>query len=312
MNLNKSLALLACYAMLATHLIAQDKLPIKFGKVSLADFDIKSAVIDSNTNAVVVADVGNSEFTANTSELTFSLLFKHKKRIKLINKNGFNAATVTIPLYISDAGKVERMEGLEAYTYNIENGKVVETKLDKAAVFTEKSSKNWMYKKFTFPAIKEGSIIEFSYQVKSDFFYNLQPWVFQGEYPVLWSQYEAGIPSFFKYVILSQGYQSFFINKVDKSNISFSFIEHVEREGGSQRNPDVGSGLNSFKVDGSIDYHTWVLKDVPALKEEPFTTTINNSISKIDFQLSQVVYPNSYPKDYMNSWKKVSEEIEAG
>ena len=85
--------------------IAQEKLNIKFGKVTPEDFDIKSGLIDSSTNAVVVADVGKSEFIANTSDLTFSLIFTEKKRIKIINKNGFDAASVTIPLYVNDKGK---------------------------------------------------------------------------------------------------------------------------------------------------------------------------------------------------------------
>ena len=301
--------LILCLAFSHHILSAQDKLPIKFGKVKLEDFDVKSPLIDSNSNAVVVADVGKSEFMANTSDLTFSLLFKEKKRIMIINKNGFDAATIIIPLYVSDNGKAERLEGLEGYTYNIENGKVVETKLEKSAVFTENHSKNLVYKKFTFPAVKEGSIIEYSYEVKSDFFFNLQPWIFQGEYPVLWSQYEATIPEFYKYVILSQGYQPFAVNKVDKSQISFSFIEHVERDGGSAFRTVSSSGMNTFKVEGSVDYHTWIMKNVPALKEEAYTTTIRNSISKIDFQLKEVAFPNSFPKTYMNNWQKVSEDL---
>ena len=60
MNCTKSLATLVCFTMFVTFLAAQDKLPIKFGKVSLTDFAIKSVVIDSNTNAVIIADVGIS------------------------------------------------------------------------------------------------------------------------------------------------------------------------------------------------------------------------------------------------------------
>ena len=289
-------------------LLAQDKLNIKFGKVKPEDFNITSTLIDSSTNAVVVADAGKSEFIANTSELTFSLVFTEKKRIKIINKNGFDAATVIIPLYVGDNGKSEKLDYLNAYTYNIENGKVIETKVAKSSVFAEKHSKNWIYNKFTFPALKEGSIIEYSYEVKSDFFFNLQPWTFQGEYPVLWSQYEAAIPEFYKYVILSQGYQPFFINKLDKTPQSFSFVERVEREIGRGAPPS-NSGLNSFKIDGMIDYHTWVMKNVPVLKEEAFTTTLRNSVAKMEFQLNQVVFPNSMPKNYMDSWEKVASDL---
>ena len=222
--------LLLLFLCLQNNLPAQDKLNIKFGKVKPEDFDVKSPLIDSSTNAVVVADVGESSFVVNPKGLAFSLAFTEKKRIKIINKNGFGAATITIPLYVLDNNS-EKLEELDAYTYNLDNGKVVETKLETSSIFTEKFSKNLVYKKFTFPALKEGSIIEYAYRVKSDFIFNLRPWVFQGEYPVLWSQYETGIPEFFKYVTLGQGYQPFFIDKGKSSETSFSFVEHVEREG---------------------------------------------------------------------------------
>ncbi len=242
-----NISFLLVLLFIQTNLLAQDKLNIKFGKVAAQDFDIKSVLIDSSTNAVVVADVGNSKFIANTSEFTFSVIFTEKKRIKIINKNGFDAATITIPLYVDDNNKAEKLSDLNAYTYNLENGKVVETKVGKSSVFTEKHSKNWIYNKFTFPDLKEGSIIEYSYSVKSDFFFNLQPWTFQGEYPVLWSQYKAGIPEFFKYVILSQGYQPFFINKIDKSHANYSFVEHRSQSNVTFREPDAKPALNSDK-----------------------------------------------------------------
>jgi hypothetical protein len=291
--------------LLSSSLCAQDKLNIKFGKVKPEDFDVKSALIDSSTSAVVIADVGSSAFVANTNDRTFSLVFIRKTRMKIINKNGFDAATIVIPLFVSDNSKAEKLDDLDAITFNLENGKVIETKVDKSTVFTEKHSKNWIYKKFTFPALKEGSIIEYSYKVKSDFFFNLQPWTFQGSYPILWSQYDAGILEFVKYSILSQGYQVFFINKTEQTKGLYSFVEHENNEATGS----VISNTNSFTIEGTVDYHTWVMQDVPALKEEPYTTTLRNSIAKIEFQLSQIVMPNTPPQNYTNTWKKVSEEL---
>lgn len=300
---------LLLFFFLQSGLSAQEKLNIKFGRVKPEDFNITSVLIDSSTNAVVIADVGNTEFVANTNDLTFSLIFKEKKRIKIITKNGYDAATITIPLYVGDNNRSESLEDLDAYTYNVENGKVEETKVTKSSVFTEKHNKHWIYKKFTFPALKEGSIIEYSFRVKSDFFFNLQPWTFQSEYPVLWSQYEAGIPEFYKYVTLSQGYQPFFINKVDESQAKYTFVEHVEREGGGMSGKPVTSGINSFDIEGKLDNHTWVMKNVPALKEELFTTTLQNSVAKIEFQLNMVAFPHSLPKNYMDSWEKVAKDL---
>ncbi len=301
-------AILLLSVMLQNILFAQDKLNIKFGKVTPEDFNITSPLIDSSTNAVVIAEVGKSEFIANTNDLTFSLKFVVKSRIKIINKNGFDAATVTIPLYVRD-NKEEKLSDLSAYTYNLENGKVVETKVAKSSVFTEKSSKNWIVKKFTFPALQEGSIIEYSYEVTSDFFFNLQSWTFQGQYPVLWSQYEANIPEFFKFVILSQGYQPYFINTTEKARVSYSFAERSTQQGSSFASGTGRPLVERFNVDGSIDYHKWVIKNAPPLKEEAYTTTLSNSISKIEFQLNKIAYPNTMIKNYMESWEQVARDL---
>ncbi len=303
----KLLQLLLCVCCTIASAFAQDQPNFKFGKVEKQDFVVASPLIDSGTAAIVLADFGKSEFISNPSELTFSLIYRHKKRVKILKNSGFDAATVVIPLYSGSNGKEEKLQDLKAYTYNLENGKVVELKLDKDQVFTEKASKNWVHKKFSFPGVKEGSIIEYSYEVKSDYFFNLQAWQFQGGYPILWSKYEAAIPEFFKYVINFQGYQNFAVRKTDKSVTSFRFTERVERE---RTNMTVtGSGINSFTVDGNLEYHTWLMKDVPGLKEEPFTTTMQNSIAKIEFQLQQVAFPNSAPTNYTNTWEKLSSEL---
>ena len=281
---------------------AQEKLKIKFDKVTPPDFDVSSNLIDSNTNAIVVANVGNSEFEVNSSRKGFSLSFQEKKRIKLLNKNGFDAATIEIPLY-ADGNNAEKLESLKAYTYNLENGKVTETRVEGGAVLTEKRDKNHIIKKFTFPAIKEGSLIEYSYTVSSSFLFNLQPWEFQGQYPCIWSEYNTSIPEFFKYVTLSQGSQSFMINKEDQTESNYTFREDatVDSRG---RTPG-----ENYSLKGIVFNHRWVMKDLPALKEEAYTTTVNNYIAKIEFQLGQIVYPNSSIQNVMGDWYKVSEEL---
>ena len=74
-------------------------------------------------------------------------------------------------------------------------------------------------------------------------------------------------------------------------------------------NPGGNTEHNNFNIDGMVEYHTWAMKDVPALKEESFTTTIRNSIAKVEFQLKQIAYPNTAPKSYMNTWEKASDEM---
>jgi len=271
----------------------QDKVPVRFGKVLPTDFDVKPPATDSAANAIVVADWGTTEFVADANRGGLNIEFTRKRRVKIMNKNGFDAANVRIDLYTSGrSSSEEKLISLKAYTYNLEGSKVTETKVESSSVYTTNENKNWIVKKFTFPALKEGSIIEYSYTINSPFYFQFQSWAFQGQYPVLWSEYNAEIPEYFKYVTLSQGYQPFYINKRDQSVFQFYFARGQH-------------------VDGSQDRFRWVMKDVPALKEEAFTTTLNNHIAKLEFQLASVMFPNGLPETYMNDWKKVADELKS-
>ncbi|MGE5106385.1 MAG: DUF3857 domain-containing protein [Sphingobacteriales bacterium] len=291
------ITLLLGFLFFQNYLSAQDKSNVKFGKISAEDFVINSPVVDSSTKAVIIADIGSSEFEGNLKS-GFSIRFKRFTRIKILNKNGLNAANVEIPLY-TDGHAEEKLDNLKAYTYNLENGKVVETKLESESVFKDKISKKFTVKKFTMPAVKVGSIIEYTYTVVSDFIFNLQPWDFQGEYPRLWSEYEVNIPEYFRYIFLSQGSKDFYLKKDYSSQGRWTVTVGANSTGSSER----------IDLAGLIYANRWVMKDLPALKEEAFTSTIDNHTAKIQFQLASVHYPNSPIENIMSSWPKAMEDL---
>lgn len=274
---------------------AQDKSPYKFGKVSAEEFQKKIYSIDSNASAVVLADIGDSRIEGNNKGW-FSLVFKRYARIHILNKNGYDAADVQVYLY-QDNGLEEELANVKAVTYNLEGGKVVETKFEKSNIFKDKIDKNRSVKKFTLPNIKEGSIIEFQYEVRSDYIRNLQPWAFQGEHPVLWSEYTVSIPQFFSYAFLAQGYQPFFIR--DSKNRTETFRVADTRSAGATEREALTTGITDYK---------WIMKDVPALKEEGFTSTLNNHIAKIEFQLTEIREPLRY-RNIMGTWSDLAKEL---
>ncbi len=276
--------------------LGQDKLKIKFGSVTADDFKTKIYPIDSNASAVIIADIGSTEIEGNNKG-TFSLLFKNYRRAHILNKNGYGIGDVEIELYTSGTSE-EELENLKAVTYNLENGKVVETKLEvKTAVFKDKISKNRLIKKFTFPNLKEGSIIEYEYRVKSDFIFNLQPWSFQGEYPCLWSEYNVAQPSFYNYISLTQGYLDYHIKDQKSSNNIFQMAD-IASSGSTAR--------SSFTA--TVVYYRYVMKDIPALKEESYTSTLRNHIARIEFQLKSVSDPFIY-RQVMSSWAEVAKDL---
>ncbi len=288
--------LITTFHLLPAGTYAQDKPPVKFGRISTEDFLFNGYKPDSSASAVVIADIGVSSFQGNDKGW-FSLIFKRQTRIKILKQTGFGAADITIPLYF-DGKSEERLLNLKAITYNLENGNIKETKLENSAVFKDKISKNKVVRKFTFPAVKEGSVIEYSYTVESDFVFNLQPWAFQGRYPVMWSEYEVRIPQFFGYVFLAQGYNQFHLKKNSTSFASYRV---------QQENSTTGRSEN-LSVDASLAVNRWVMKDLPALKKEDFTSTLENHISKIEFQLSEFRAPLT-PKNILGNWVTLNEEL---
>jgi hypothetical protein len=293
MRSHVSLLILLCLFVSTAQ--SQDKVQVKFGSVKAEDFK-KVYSIDSSAGAVIIADVGNTRIIGNTKGW-FSWEFVHFKRIHILNKSAFDVSNVTIPLY-SNGDDEEELVKLKAYTYNLENGKVVETKLDsKKGVFKDKLDRNRVLRKFTFPDVKEGSIIEYEYTVKSDFLFNLQPWTFQGSYPRLWSEYNVRIPRFISYVTLMQGYLAPHIRESKDGTDYFS----ISASNGA-------SASEHYKWTDGVTSFRWVMKDVPVLKEESFTSSLDNHISKIEFQLSEYKDPLTY-RNVMGTWPQLTKRL---
>src|SRR5678815_2601347 len=105
------------------------------------------------------------------------------------------------------------------------------------------------------------------------------------------------MPQFFGYVFLTQGYQTFYIN--DRKDRRENFTVRDTRGATATETNSLESGVTDFR---------WVMKDVPALKEESFTSTLRNHIAKIEFQFSDYRYP-LIPRNYMGTWTDVCTDL---
>ncbi|MEP6844671.1 MAG: transglutaminase domain-containing protein [Panacibacter sp.] len=268
---------------------------IKYGNVTAKDFEPKVYAVDSAADAVYLYDIGSSEYREDNSA-SFDVVYDRHARIHLLNKNSFDLATVEIQLY-KNGNYEEKLADLDVATYNIENGKVVVTKIDKGSIFKDKGE-NYTTVKFTFPNIKEGSIIEYDYKINSPTAYRVKPWYFQGNYPRLWSEYSVSIPEFYDYVHLQQGYVPYVIDTVSISKKTFNISD--------TRGADAA---RRGTVSGDVLYHTWAMQNIKALKSEEFTTTLDNHISKIEFQLFALRFPEQPVEPYMQNWMDFAKEL---
>lgn len=282
-------------AVISLGVSAQESPFQKFGKISPETLQQKIYRLDSSAAAVVLSDIGDAAIEGN-SKGWFSVITTRHKVVHILAKSAYDEASVEIPLY-SNGQDEEKLEDIRAVTYNLEGGKVMETKLDRSNVFTEKREKNLIVKKFTLPAVKEGSIIEYQYRVSSDYISHIDPWVFQAGIPVLWSEFNFSVPQFFSYGFVSHGYVRPFI--ADKKDRSVAFAVHENRTAGPTENYNFSAGVTDYR---------WVSKDIPELKPESYTSSIENHLSKLEFQLTSQSYPLT-PRDFRHSWTGLTKEL---
>jgi transglutaminase-like putative cysteine protease len=274
---------------------AQESPYAKFGKITPQALQQKLYSIDSAANAVVLSDIGEAAIEGN-SKGWFSVLSTRHKVVHILNKSGYGFADVEIYLYTNGTDEEKLLE-VKAVTYNLENGKIIESKLERSNIFTEKRDKNHIVKKFTLPNVKEGSIVEYQYKVSSDFISNIDPWAFQGRAPRLWSEFIFSVPQFFSYTFVSHGYlQTFLADKKDR-NEQFT----VRSDGGT-------SATESYRFSSGVTDYRWVMKDVPELKAESFTSTLENHTAKIEFQLVSQNHP-LMPRNFRSSWTGLAKEL---
>ncbi len=274
---------------------------LKVSKVKPEDFKLSNPLISTSTNAVIIFDKGDVSFEGNKKGW-FSYIYKRVKRILILNNTASDLATVQLMLY-KDGENKETVEDMSGLTFYVENGTVVETQLNLKDVMEEKYDKNHLLKKFALPAVKEGSIIEYSYIIKSDFVFNIPSWEFQNtKYPTLWSEYNIAIPGLLSYMSVQQGFNKFEVNKAGDRYDVFR-VSRSNANGGALVKTD-----ESLSVSTHTNLHKWAMKDIPAFSAEKFVFSPTNFIDKISFQLYKTFDGEDY-HDVASNWKKVSEEL---
>ncbi len=286
--------------IVANNLTAQD---YKFGKVSKQELEETFYPEDSSANAAILYKKRRTYFDYSGNE-GWQLITKVHERIKFYNKDGFDWGTKTIPLYVVD--RKDEKVSIKATTYNIENGKVVKTKLSKNDIYKEKVRDNWESRKFTMPNLKDGSIVEWEYVLTSKHFFNIDQVKFQYEIPVKLVDAEVRIPEYFVFKYLPSNYYPIQIDVRDKNRkINYTYRSLDGKVG----YPSVKTSSNSLELVFEEKVYSSLERNIPAIIKEPYINNINNYKSKISFELSSIEFPNTIPKYYNTTWEDVTKAI---
>lgn len=289
------------FLFLTTIIFAQD---VKFGKVSKQELLEKYYPTDSSANAAILYKKRISYFDYIQNK-GFQLITEVHERIKIYNKEGYDWATKRISLYQGDEDEKVSIKG---NTYNLSNGKIEKTKLNKKDIFEEDVNDYWYRKKFTMPNLAEGCIVEWEYSVTSPYYSHIDDMELQSFIPIKYIESKVETPEYFVFKNVMKGYYPINLERSTKSSyITFNF---KERTGGSSfANGNVKTNYNQEKVNFKTNVIECTLKDVPALKEEPYVNNINNYITALKFELTSTKFPNSSLKFYSTTWEDVTKTI---
>lgn len=300
----KIIKLLTLFAILlfSPKIISQE---FKLGKVTVAELEQKVHPKDSSAVAAILYKRGKTriDYDQNTGFVTYMDV---ETRIKIYKKEGYKWANEAIWYYSSNDFK-EKVSVSDAVTYNLVGGKIEATKLKSDGVFDETVSKFRSQKKITLPNVKEGSVIEFKYSVRSPDVL-IREWDFQTSIPVNYSEFKTFVPEYFVFTPAQKGYVFPKVSS-EKNNKSF-IINSKER---SNHANFVGGATKTEFYQDKIDYiemqTTYVAENFAAMKDEAYVNNIENYMSSVSHELSMTRFPDKPIKQLSTDWNSVVKTI---
>ena len=275
---------------LSLNIIAQK---VDLEKVTKEQLEEKVHPKDTSAVAAILFKKARTTFNYTVND-GFTTKTEFSIKLKIYKKEGLKWANFEIPYYVGyKTLNDEQVNILKAFTYNIDNGKIVKVKVSGESKFKEKINEFWDTKIVTFPNVKEGSIIELQYEFKSDNLSKLPDFQYQYKIPVNFAQLTTEIPGFYLYKAIKVGFVDVTIN--DK-------IENASKEYFD------GRAITNYLTYQQIKT-VYEVSNVPALIEEDFVSNIDNYYGKIEHELNTIQFPNEPVKQIATTWESVAKSI---
>ncbi|MDW3190855.1 MAG: DUF3857 domain-containing protein [Cytophagales bacterium] len=277
--------------------------PVKYGKVTKEDLLLEKCSIDPDANAMILGKSGILRFRYNNDKgWQYSLEVVVRK--KIFNEEGKNEGNISISLYDPiRGGNREEISTLRASTYNLVGGKVERIK---ASTKDEQKTRLNDYRtevSMALPNVKNGSVVEYTYTLVSDYIYNLTSWKFQEDIPVAYNFLDFTIPQYFNYQISQLG------NVVDLDYTEEPIAETFTYQWRSEPKAGGGYDKGTSSLSSNSVRRKAIARDVRAFEDEPLMSNPIDRPSRIEFQLSTIQMPNRPIKNIAQDYTQFSTEI---
>ena len=253
----------------------------KWGKIPEEDLKMTHCSFDSSAASMILQETGSYELSYTRDG--WRVVVNYRNRVKIFDESALDQGNLRI-YYRSDRD-IENFKDLDVQLIS-PGGEVQKVKSDN--IFTEQVTESFSAKKVFIPNLQKGSIVEYRYELESAYTYTLyDTWYFQHDIPVRWSQVSVTIPQYFTYVYLMQAPRQFDLNENRQESVS-----------------------PAFAIPYSASVNTYGLSNLPAIKEEPYITTLQDYRAHIGFQLRDINIPGHSIEKIMTSWPELAKILE--
>lgn len=286
----KKLVFLAAALALASSTVNALERNSKMGKPTMEEMEMTTYAPDPEADAVILFSDTDVRYDYQPNTGQFQLIYYCKERIKVLTQEGAKAGNVSLHYFDPESTSEieEDIRGLKVSTYNLENGKVVRTKMSNDLESSERIDRNNCQVKFAAPNVKVGSVIEYEYKLYSNYFFHPNTWYAQREYPVFYTQYMIGVPDWFTFfcypsgicpLVSTRGVDTFTVH-VGTQTISTTEIQH--------------------KFSGS---------ELPAMKDVDFVFCVDDYNTRVEHELKMIALPGSFTKSYNETWLDLAKQL---
>ncbi|MGV0925080.1 DUF3857 domain-containing protein [Empedobacter tilapiae] len=242
---------------------AQSK-DLKFGKISEQEINLIQVPFEKNADAVILSEEGKMDLTSSNYYLTV------KRRIKILTEKGVEEANIQLSYYSKN--RDETISGIKGNTINIVNGVEQITPIDDKEIFDVSLNELYSAKRFTFPNVKIGSIIEYTYFKSSEHNFSIDAWNFQHDLPTLSSKFRLNNKAYGTYSIIT-----------------------------------IGDGLNA-KYKSKSSSTEWSLNNIQSYNQLKYVYNPEDQSERIKIQADNY-HTDGTKKPTMNAWKDLIQDI---
>lgn len=255
------------------------------GKVSEAECALTTYPLDTAAAALVLFEDHTLKIDFDVSEGVPLMYTFHRERVKILKEEEKDRCD--FEFYVSrDPDDLESLTNISVVTYNLENGKVVSSKLPRSNIFRTRENDRFDKVTFAAPNVKVGSVIEVQFNKSTARFRDIGDFYFQRDIPVNKCVYTLKLPRWLQFKAITRGEASYSIKETS--------------EGGVQ--------LGDFFPGNTLDVTEYTAVDLRALNREPGLYCPRQYRSSMSVVVSGLRFPSLY-RDYSTTWDDVDKQV---